>query len=113
MSTVTKPFKVQAREIVRFARRNGLILTRGGTGYYKTCVRGVLRNSLLSAETWKDISIYNPIVEEVFGLSSEDASALEEGFEGYPPLNSKWGKAVRKNRYYKVGQNVARLAGLD
>lgn len=98
---------VQARQMARFAKRNKMTVKRSGfdgitVGYppdWGHCVLGVLSNM---ANTHAGYDIPGVIL----GLDNKQRRSLEAGFENwdYPEL---------KNRYYKMGQNFARLMGLS
>lgn len=100
--------KPQAREIVRYAKRNGITIKNNRVAFPNLCARGVLAHSVLTEKgVWGEQSIYHESIHQNLGLTEDDLDALETGFEGF------WDRPdLLKNRYYKVGQRVATLAGL-
>lgn len=107
MSTVTAaPIRVQAREIVRYAKRHGLALVRYGTGFNnRHCARSVIRHAVKP-----EVSMYLEEINEAVGLTYEEMESLEQGFDyGNDPRNEN---AAPSLKYFKIGQNIARLAGL-
>jgi tRNA(Ile)-lysidine synthase TilS/MesJ len=108
MSTATAtPIKIQAREIVRYANRHGLTLARYacGSDNQRQCARGIIRHAVN-----KKTSMYKEEINEAVSLTSADMDSLESGFD--------YGRYQRDEncapslKYFKIGQNVARLAGL-
>jgi hypothetical protein len=94
---------IQAREIVRFAKRNGMTIRRMGVATLQdgcpsagSCALFVLA-SMYGGDK-------NNILSYLPGITMYDLNSLESGFEG-------WGWNT-DNRYYRVGRNVAVLAGL-
>lgn len=112
--------KLQAREIIRAAKKMNITLHKGSR---RTCAIGV-------------IAEFNNIHREMgcheiaskLGYRPFDLIALEAGFEGgEEPYVLKSGNQmnfkdrwlqpeempkVKKNRYYRVGQRIAELAGI-
>lgn len=98
-------FKVQAREIIRSAKRQGITLTRWPESNLTTevCATAVIRGEL------EGHTIYAPNrIANLLNMPEENILALSYGFEGYTVVPDY----IRKNRYYKVGQRVAQMAGL-
>lgn len=101
---------MQAREIVRYAKRNGLTLMRGGVGNTnKThCARSVVYHMAFGPKNQGQYSIYFKRLPASMGVSEHQIESLERGFEYTNPIRVKG----YDKRYYKMGQNVARLVGL-
>lgn len=96
--------KIQAREIVREAKRQGLTLTRGGVGKEnKACARAVLAKKHLGRA---QKLYFTPELAKAIGVTSQDLQDLEDGFEGFTPDEGA-------SRYHRVGRRVAELAGLS
>lgn len=107
--------KVQAREIVRAAKRNAIKMQHGS---YDECAVGVL--GLMVGYSFDDYQVFHPLPEhnseEKFyriiarkaGRTYEDIRALEAGFEENQPYRDQH----KGNRYFKVGERVAALAGV-
>lgn len=98
-------FKVQAREIIRSARRQGITLTRWPESNLttKVCATAVIRGEL-EGDTIYD----SDRIADLLNMPRENVLALSYGFEGYTIVPDH----IRKNRYYKVGQRVAAMVGL-
>lgn len=97
---------IQARNIVRYARRNNITICRGGVGWKnQACAYSVLGHMLFGKFEGWDMQDIAPKMNK---RTNKDILALEAGFEGYCWGQQEYGK----NPYYKVGKNVARLAGL-
>ena len=106
---------MQARQIFRFAKKHHFILTRGGVATLQmresypdmqhACALAVAASML---GCWGHTCLKDGGYDRTkTKLTPRDFEALEAGFEGYPHL-----AYLSNNRYYKVGQNVAKLAGL-
>jgi hypothetical protein len=108
---------IQAREIVRFAKRNGMVIRRGGTATLRKAEakhtylqRGSCALSILSSMhgqfgTYDLCDEQNDVRAKCLpGITNDDLYALESGFEG---LNGN-----TTDRYYRVGRNVAKMAGV-
>ena len=107
--------KFQAREIFRAAKRQGHKLERG---HFEKCAIGTICRveNLPCSEKRTELA-------RDMGVNRENLIALEMGFEGYTTtynfvwdgpgreLTEEASKKLMKNRYYKVGQNLARMAG--
>lgn len=105
--------KIQAREIVRYARRNGINLTRGGVNFPDLCARGVLAHALRVEQGEEIVDgdyvyMYKPDVAKHYGLTRDEISGLEGGFE--TRYHSE--QPYHDRGYDKIGRNVARLVGL-
>lgn len=101
--------RIQARDIVRYARKNGITLTRWEMGRDgKACARSVLAMMAIGKENfYKNYREYNSDeVRKATGLTSNQLLALESGFENWGAPS--WGD----KRYYNVGRNVAKIVGL-
>jgi hypothetical protein len=107
-----KTVKLQAREIVRAAKRMGVEMRRGSPS---RCAKGVAKQLHgIDPLYFSDESLAKKL-----NLSVVDIAALEMGFEDWP-AGSVWFKDVtdkqlrniHKNRYHKVGKRVAELAGV-
>jgi hypothetical protein len=108
---MSKTMKLQAREIVRFAKRTGIEMRRG---WPSRCAKGVAKNMYGLKSYATDQYLVNAT-----GLKLVDIAALEMGFENWPThimyydgVSQKQLNNIHKNRYYKVGKRVAELAGL-
>jgi hypothetical protein len=103
---------LQARNIVRLARKQKMKIARGGLGRLHNrpaaCALAVLRDEIGS-----EYSIYDREFSDELGVSFEKLMGLESGFEGRVVETAE---PYRQNadfrRYYKVGERVAKLAGL-
>jgi hypothetical protein len=86
---------VQAKKILRHAKKHGITLTRGAGGvqFPNLCARGVLAHMMTGTD-----NLYNDIP----GISPHIARALELGFEGHTFERV----APKYQRYYNVGQKV-------
>jgi hypothetical protein len=102
--------KIQAREIMRIAKRLGKKVVRKHATAEYGCARNVL-SAEMSRIHGDHISIYGDELAELLGVPVEHLDALECGFEGSDPKG--WRIPKKSMRYYRVGQNVAKLAGLD
>jgi hypothetical protein len=91
--------KLQAREIMCEAKRQGVMPTR----QHITCARAIVQKSVGVSHGRCDIGE----AANRLGRTYDDLFALECGFEGWD-----WNPKINHNRYYKVGQRVAELAGL-
>jgi hypothetical protein len=90
--------KLWAREIVRAAKRHGIKMERSDAD---KCVRGVLSAAAnLSAST--PYYHCSGEIAKAYGVDQSVIKIMESGFEG-------WGDKENSNRYYKIGQNIARL----
>lgn len=92
---------VQARELARFAKKNGITVRQLGQAHLKSktlphCVLGVLSHMV-----GHSVSTYSDLPEK--NLSSSDILSLEDGFEGWDNINGS-------STYYKVGQNFRRIS---
>jgi hypothetical protein len=109
MATVS----IRARDIVSYARKNNISFHRGDTGQ---CARGVLAKMALGKNFNATFgTLYEESTNKAIGLTAHQLASLEIGFEGdVPPVlwDSGYLKKKVDKRYHKVGQNVARLAGL-
>jgi predicted xylose isomerase-like sugar epimerase len=85
--------KIQVREILRAAKRQGVTPTRNNrNGAREIVMRAVNANSIHDAAN-------------KLGVKFMDMIYLEAGFEG-------WDAAYSENRYYKVGRRLAAKLGL-
>jgi hypothetical protein len=100
--------QLQARSIVRLAKKHKLTLGRGGLGEGErtACARAVLRET-----SGFNGSIYDNAFARLLGVDREKLDGLEAGFEGEPVEGHD--NSPTFLRYYKVGKRVAELAGLD
>lgn len=116
--------KLQAREIIREANRQGVSLRRGDRRY---CAVGVVARNVGMSDQSGGYQI-----AEKLGVKGDNITALELGFEGYNndglaiqkhgydvdmEFSERWitvqeADKLRKSRYFKVGQRIAELAGL-
>jgi hypothetical protein len=106
---------IQAREIVRKAKRLGMPLRQGMTG----CFRSEGGCAVAALVITKDMGYNNAYIEAhendyvdlaaKLGVTPQDIFALEYGFED----SACYHPGIEKNRYYRVGRNVAALAGLN
>src|SRR6185503_5033544 len=96
---------VDAREVVRYAKRIGCSLSRYSD--VRNCDHFCAVRCLfhMANKNWKKHRYED--LRKHFGINAEDFRAIEHGFEDWDFLP----KYVN-NPYYKVGQNIARLAGL-
>jgi hypothetical protein len=109
----TKIRKLHAREIVRCAKRQGITLTPGRCGQAglddrKLCAVSVINNEIFANP--QSYGVHGEVrqnLAEYFRVDPDCISALEAGFEGWDRLSD-----TEESPYYKVGQNVAKLAGL-
>jgi hypothetical protein len=79
----------------------------------KLCARGVLAHSVRmtrneTLEYGVYTRMYDTDIPQTLGISWNDLEMIEQGFD-FPDND----RSYSKNKYYKVGQNVARLVGLD
>jgi hypothetical protein len=96
---------LQARNIIRSAKRQGITLTRwpGSNCTTKVCAAAVIGSEI------EGNAIYAPDrIASLLNVPEDNIVALSYGFEGYRVVPNH----LKKNRYYKVGQRVAQLAGL-
>lgn len=111
---VTKIRKLHAREIIRCAKRQGITLTRARSGQRglddrKLCAVSVINNEIFANP--QSYGVHGEVSQnlaEYFGIDPDCICALEAGFEGWNRLID-----TEESPYYKVGQNVARLAGIS
>ena len=107
--------RIQARDIIRFAKKNGMTLRRGGVATlikaaegYRSLSSGSCAVSVLAS--MHGFRSYTEIMSSYKdGKESFMIRGLECGFEGY---------GIESNnpvylRYYKVGQKVAKMAGIQ
>lgn len=101
---------IQARTIVRLAKKHGLELRRLGTGQPNGEFRGHCARAVLAQTVGKDVTavLYcdetTKLISEKFGLTSDEIQGLEGGFEG-----TEWQRIYSK-RYFKVGQRAYELS---
>jgi hypothetical protein len=109
----TKIRELHAREIVRCAKRQKITLTRESTGKLGLQERNLCAVATINNEVFgQPFSHFDNAQQNVadhFGVTLDDIRALEVGFEGW---NLDCHAPFKENPYYKVGQNVAKLAGL-
>jgi hypothetical protein len=100
---------IQARQIVGFARKKGFLITRGSTC---RCVLGTLGQMIGSDYVHSFDGTARATFAARVGLTHKDVDALEAGFEQttFPGCKHEFDD-LKKNRYYKVGMNVARQVG--
>lgn len=97
---------VTVQDIIGFAKNQNIPLARGGTArvhyteYRYACARRILANEVTSDSMYDEETIQD--VWEKFGLTQEDQSALEDGFEG--------SVGDTTNLYYQIGQETYRLS---
>jgi hypothetical protein len=99
---------LQARTIVRLANKLGLTLARGGLGARLNekvaCPLAVLRDSV-----GFDGPLDHSGFPQAVGFSGEKLYALEAGFEDSLIFHVH---TPTQRRYHKVGQHIAKMAGL-
>jgi hypothetical protein len=119
---------IQARNVVRKARKVGHVFKRGS---YTTCAVGFLARMACgdSYGAFEDVAKANDIKDDGSGdLRYKVIRAVEQGFEDssiekvYRPqrigYNTWYGEITNRKelallkRYYHVGRNIAKLAGL-
>ena len=100
--------QIQARNIVRLAKKYKLTLERGSTNRRPN--RGACARSVLAKHVDPNLiySVYDDAIARKLGVEMDDLNALESGFEGWPLPNT----TPLQRRYYNVGKHVAELAGL-
>lgn len=102
----TKIRKLHAREIIRSARRQGVKPARCFSDGW--CPVAIINQEVFG----QHFAHYNNAQQNVathFGVTVDDIRALEIGFEDWSNICHV---PFMKNPYYKVGRNVAKLAGL-
>lgn len=90
---------LQAREIVREAKRLGIRMERGN---YNFCLKGVLIKS----------GYLQDLVKHSYHKINEAEAGFEDCTVQYSGHAFGISKANKNGRYYKMGQRVAKLAGL-
>lgn len=103
----TKIRKLHAREIIRSARRQKVTLSRGGS-FSGLCAIATINSEIFGQQFSNEGNAKENLAAH-FDVTVDDIQALEMGFEGW---NDICYLRFMKNPYYKVGRNVAKLAGL-
>jgi hypothetical protein len=106
-NATAKQLKIQAREIIREASRQGATWKRGSRNW---CVLGVLSRYVSGDRKFewvkKNQYLSHDQIAEFFNVATSDIFSLECGFEG-------WLSDGCNMKMYRIGKNVARLAGLE
>jgi hypothetical protein len=92
--------KLQAREIVRAAKRHGITLG----GIYRNCAVSVIGKTAGLNFTMEGGSRFRQRISEATGYSYDDIFALECGYMGWEMYGNT------KNPYFKVGERTRKLA---
>lgn len=101
-----KPVKLQARELVRLAKRRKVKLKRMVVHYDNERCLGALILDVLGLDM-KDFGYYRSGHKKHPAFTTNQFRGLEYGFEGWNDENAEF----LEKRYYRVGQKVAKLVG--
>lgn len=90
---------IQAREMARFAKANGITVKQGGQSSIQDknlghCARGVISHMV-------GYNAFGDVLEK--NLTESEVDAIEEGFEG-------WQNYSDNPTYYRVGENFHRIS---
>lgn len=102
---------LQARTIVRLAKRHKMTLARNEVGFGDNiCARGVVSYHA----NGRKFQMYVPNTYNLLGVTEDAMDGLEAGFEGREIRSNRISQDFKVyERYRKVGERVAKLAGLS
>lgn len=103
------PFELTAKNVVKYAKENGIVLTQGAVAHEfpRMCARAVLAHAIDKNQDedgeYKSMYAYSEDYAKAWNIEDEDMEDIESGFE-----KSDYGKS--NPEYYQLGMDIYLLS---